>query len=125
MWTLDGVAQDDLAMYDDGTHGDDWAGDGVWGIEHAALPDGSQVTYRAQATDADGNTYRYPGQNSFKVLPPFVKKAAILFVPDAGGNNTPRTPPGSVPTTPTPWRPSAIASIPGTRSRAASRAAAS
>ena len=76
-------------MYDDGTHGDDAAGDGVWSVQHAPLPEGSQVTYRARATDADGNSYRYPGLNSFKVLPPFVKTAAILFVPDAGGNNTP------------------------------------
>ena len=89
LWTLDGVAQADLPMFDDGTHGDNWAGDGVWSVEHAPLPEGSQVTYRARATDADGNSYRYPALNSFKVLPPFVKTAAILFVPDAGGNNTP------------------------------------
>ncbi len=89
LWTLDGVAQDDLEIFDDGMHGDDWAGDGVWGVEHASLPEGSLVTYRAQAMDADGNSYRYSGLNSFKVLPRFVKKAGILFVPDAGGNNTP------------------------------------
>ena len=38
MWTLDGVAQADLPMYDDGAHGDDEAGDGVWGVQHAPLP---------------------------------------------------------------------------------------
>ena len=123
VWTLDGVAQADLPMFDDGTHGDDAAGDGVWSVQHAPLPEGSQVTYRARATDTDGNTYRYPGQNSFKVLPPFVKTAAILFVPDAGGNNTPTTPPGSGPTTPTRWMPSAIATTPGTPGSAARRAA--
>ena len=49
---------------------------------------GSQVTYRARATDTDGNTYLYPGEKSFTVLAPFAKTADILFVPDAGGNDT-------------------------------------
>ena len=89
VWMLNGIAQADLPMYDDGTHCDNAAGDGVWCAEHAPLPAGSQVTYRARATDVDGNSYRYPALNSFKVLLPFVKTAAILFVPDAGGNNTP------------------------------------
>ena len=88
VWTLDGGAQTDLPMFDDGTHGDDAAGDGVWGVQHAALPAGSQVTYRARATDTDGNTYLYPGEKSFTVLAPFAKTADILFVPDAGGNDT-------------------------------------
>jgi hypothetical protein len=89
VWTLNGIAQGDLLMYDDGTHGDAWAGDGVWSILAAPLPEGSQVDYRARATDTDGRSYRYPALNTFKVLPPFVKRSAILFVPDAGGNNTP------------------------------------
>ena len=89
VWTLDGAAQVDLQMHDDGAHGDGVAGDGVWGVRHGPLPEGSRVTYRARATDTDGLSYRYPGQNSFKVLPPFVKTAAILFVADAGGNSTP------------------------------------
>ena len=89
LWTLDGVAQADLPMFDDGTHGDTWAGDGIWSVEHAPLPEGSQVTYRVRALDTDGNSYRYPGLDSFKLLPAFVKTAAILFVPDAGSTNTP------------------------------------
>ena len=89
VWTLDGGAQGDLEMNDDGAHGDEAAGDGVWGVQLGPLPEGSRVTYRAIATDADGNSYRYPGLNSFEVLPRFVKTAGILFVPDAGGNNTP------------------------------------
>lgn len=79
----------ELPMYDDGTHGDDWAGDGVWSVQHAPLPEGSQVSYRARAIDTNGNSYRYPGLKSFKVLSAFVKTASILFVADAGGNNTP------------------------------------
>ena len=87
VWMLNGVAQADLPMFDDGAHGDDEAGDGVWGAQHAALPAGSQVTYAARATDTDGNTYLYPGQNSFAVLAPFIKTADILLVLDTGGYN--------------------------------------
>lgn len=89
VWTLNGGAQGDLEMNDKGAYGDEAAGDGVWGVQLGPLPEGSRVTYRAIATDADGNSYRYPGLNSFEVLPAFVKTAGILFVPDAGGNNTP------------------------------------
>ena len=40
--------------------------------------------------DEGGNSYRYPHRNYFRVLPPFVKTAGVLFVPDAGsGTNTP------------------------------------
>ena len=88
-WTLNGAAQDDLVM----CLGCPFTGApipaGIWGVQHAALPVGSQVVYTVVATDTDGNTYRYPGQRSFTVLPPFIKMADILFVPDAGGNNTP------------------------------------
>ncbi|MBM4430983.1 MAG: hypothetical protein FJ026_11655, partial [Chloroflexi bacterium] len=68
VWTLDGVAQPDLLMYDDGVHGDDAAGDGIYGVQHAPLPGGSQVRYRARATDSDGNIYLYPVEKSFQVL---------------------------------------------------------
>ncbi len=90
LWTLNDVAQVDLPMYDDGAHGDNSAGDGVWGVHHEALPEGSRVNYQALATDEAGNSYRNPHRNSFRVLPAFVKTAGILFVPDAGsGTNTP------------------------------------
>ncbi len=87
VWTLDGVAQPDLPMVDDGAHGDSAAGDGVWGVQHAALGAGSQVTYRVRAADTDDNT-SVSGQYSFTVLSPFVKTSDILFVPDYGGNDT-------------------------------------
>ncbi len=88
LWTLDGVAQPDLPMFDDGMHGDTVAGDGEWSIQHEPLPALRQVTYSACATDTDGNRYCHPGWGSFTVLPPFIKTADILFVPDAGGSNT-------------------------------------
>lgn len=87
-WTLDGVAQADLPMYDDGAHGDDEAGDGVWGVQHAPLPMDSQVTYATCATDVNANTYCNPNPRAFTVQSPFVKTADILFVPDIGGNDT-------------------------------------
>ncbi len=88
VWMLNGVAQTDLLMFDDGSNGDDTAGDAVWGVRHAALPEGSQVTYGARATDTDGNTYLYPGEKSFMVSAPFAKTADILFVPDRGGGTS-------------------------------------
>ena len=88
VWTLNSVAQPALPMFDDGAHDDDEAGDGVWGVQHPPLSEGSQVTYGVRATDTDGNTYLYPGEKSFMVSAPFAKTADILFVPDAGGNNT-------------------------------------
>jgi hypothetical protein len=86
LWTLNDVAQVDLPMYDDGAHGDNSAGDGIWGVHHEALPEGSRVSYQALATDEAGNNYRNPHRNSFRVLPAFVKTTGILFVPDAGAN---------------------------------------
>ena len=44
-------------MYDDGQHGDDAAGDGIYGVRHEPLAAGNAVEYRARATDTDGNTY--------------------------------------------------------------------
>ncbi len=90
VWTLNGDAQADLEMYDDGDsgHGDEVAGDDVWAVRHAPLPEDSHVTYRACVTDTEGNSYCHPGWNSFTVLPAFVAAADILFVPDAGGGDT-------------------------------------
>ena len=57
--------------------------------QHAPLPAGSQVTYPGPGDGHRWQQLSLPGQDSFSVLPPFVKTADILFVPDAGGNNTP------------------------------------
>lgn len=89
VWTLNGVPRDDLEMVDDGAHDDDAVGDGIWGVRRPPLAEGSQINYRVLAIDANGHSYRYPMQKSFKVLAPFVKTADILFVPDAGGANLP------------------------------------
>ena len=88
-WTLDGIAQADLPMADDGAHDDLGAGDGTWGARHVPLAEGSQVRYRVCATDTAGNSYCHPAQKSFKVLPAFVKRSSILFVADGGGYNPP------------------------------------
>lgn len=95
VWTLDGIAQADLSMADDGAHDDMGSGDGTWGARRAPLAEGSQVTYRVCATDTAGNNYCHPAQKSFTVLPAFVKTANILFVADGGGYNAPYAPYGT------------------------------
>ncbi len=88
-WTLDGVPQSPLSMFDDEAHGDDGTRDGTWGVTHAPLPAGSVVTYRVRAVGAGGSSYVYESQKSLTVLPAFVKTAATLLVLDAGGTNAP------------------------------------
>ncbi len=88
VWEVNGVAQPDLALFDDGMHEDEAAGDGTWGVRLGPLAAGSQVSYRVRATDTDGNTYLYPHANSFSVLPVFAKTANILFVADGGISGT-------------------------------------
>ncbi len=95
VWTAGGAGQADLQMADDGVHGDGSAGDGVWGAVHAALPEGTEVTYRACATDTDGNSACSQSGQSFTVLPAFVKTGPILFVADGGGYNAPYMPHGT------------------------------
>lgn len=89
VWKLNGVTQADLEMYDDGTHGDNAPGDQIWSLQHAPFPYASQVTYRVRADDVTGNSYAYPGEGSFRVLPAFVSGSRILLVLDAGGTNLP------------------------------------
>jgi hypothetical protein len=88
LWGIDGVAQTNFVMADDGTHNDGDAGDDQYGVQIAPLSAGSSVTYTVRATDVDGNRYTYAEMQSFQVLEPFTKTADILFVPDYGGNST-------------------------------------
>jgi hypothetical protein len=88
VWELNGVPQADALMYDDGAHGDDGAGDGVYGVQMGPFGVGDSVSYTALATDSDGSTYTYAWPNSFQVLEPFANTADILFVPDFGSNST-------------------------------------
>ena len=89
LWTLNGVTQDDLAMYDDGTHGDDWAGDGVWSIQHTPLPKAARSptgpARRMQMATATATRARTPSRCCRRSS----RRPRILFVPDAGDNNTP------------------------------------
>jgi hypothetical protein len=60
-WRLDGAANFAAAtMFDDGLHGDDAAGDGVFGAILPAAMDGSIIEYYVSATDAGAQTRNYP-----------------------------------------------------------------
>ncbi len=87
LWGIDGVAQTNLTMYDDGTHGDVSAGDDVYTVQIGPFSAGTEITYTIQATDVDINSYT-ARTDSFRVLEPFAKTADILFVPDNGGYGT-------------------------------------
>lgn len=84
-WSLDGDEQPELSMYDDGAHGDDAAGDGLYGALHPPFSAGQEIAYQAQAVDGSGNSFTYYPATSFDVLPSFSKSAPILLVADAGG----------------------------------------
>ena len=51
-----------IAMFDDGSHADGAAGDGVWGatIPQSASTNGQMVRYRISATDSTGDSSRSP-----------------------------------------------------------------
>ena len=49
-----------MSMLDDGAHGDGRAGDGVFGAEIPAQPDGQIVEFFVEATDSAGNTRTWP-----------------------------------------------------------------
>ncbi|MBM4430565.1 MAG: hypothetical protein FJ026_09510, partial [Chloroflexi bacterium] len=87
LWTCDGTPQADLALYDDGAHNDDSAGDGWYGGQIGPFPVGTQVSYQVRAVDSDGNSFTAPEPRwapSFTVLELFAKKSDILFVADDG-----------------------------------------
>lgn len=57
IWSLNGSPQPELAMVDDGQHGDDEAGDSVYGVRRQPYSAGDTVEYRSRAVDSDGNTF--------------------------------------------------------------------
>ncbi len=59
-WRLDGGSFAPVAMFDDGTHGDGAAGDGVYGAFLSAQADNAIVEYYFQATDATAHTRTWP-----------------------------------------------------------------
>jgi len=52
----------EVAMADDGLHGDGAAGDGIWGafIPESASTNGQMIRWYFRATDTDGNVSRWP-----------------------------------------------------------------
>jgi hypothetical protein len=89
VWTRDGAAQTDLAMFDDGTHGDFAGGDSRYSVQVGAFPAGTTVQYQARAADSAGNAVLHPqSPHSFKVAVPFTVTRDVLFLPDDGGNDT-------------------------------------
>lgn len=60
-WRTDGtVSFTAVAMYDDGTHGDGLAGDGIYGAFMAPEANGTVIEFFLQATDKENNTRTYP-----------------------------------------------------------------
>ncbi|HYV30380.1 MAG TPA: CotH kinase family protein, partial [Candidatus Binatia bacterium] len=67
-----------LAMFDDGAHGDGAAGDGVYGAILPARPDGTIVECYVLATDAAANSRTWPGPT----LPTGTQTANLLYQVD-------------------------------------------
>jgi len=84
VWSVDDVAQADLQMYDDGTHGDAFAGDSIWTAQVGPFAVGSYVSYRVRLTDTDANTVLAPSWYPywFQSLEPWVATADVLLVAD-------------------------------------------
>ena len=65
----------ELAMFDDGQHGDGEAGDGVYGAVIAAHPDGTIIEFYIEASDAGSNTRTWPAPSSVDGVPEQVTNA--------------------------------------------------
>ncbi len=70
-------SSDTVPAWDDGNHGDDAAGDGIWGAQIPGFPDGEELTYSFTATDtigqsttSDPGTYRVgdTGPREYRVI---------------------------------------------------------
>ncbi|MEO7317738.1 MAG: lamin tail domain-containing protein, partial [Chthoniobacteraceae bacterium] len=59
-WRVDGGSFTTTAMFDDGTHGDGAAGDGVYGVILSPQGNGVIVEFYFQATDATAHTRTWP-----------------------------------------------------------------
>lgn len=82
VWSLDGVPQTAVRMYDDGYHADYGAGDAYYGVQISPLPARARLSFTARAIDSDNNTYTYPYPYSCEVLPVFAKTSDVLLVTD-------------------------------------------
>lgn len=65
--TVPGVT---LTMFDDGTHGDGAAGDGVYGVQLPAFASGTQISYSIQVKDSTGATTTLANAGSYTVTLP-------------------------------------------------------
>ena len=83
VYSVDGVGQAPLEMYDDGAHNDDGAGDEVWGVQIGPYPAGTVIEFQVEAEDISGNTIlapQYPVR--IEVIAPFVPTSDLLVVAD-------------------------------------------
>src|SRR5438874_1994509 len=71
-------------MFDDGTHGDGLAGDGIYSATLPAQPDSTVVEFSLQARDLENNLRTYPA-----FIPPTnsVRTANLLYQVDSGAYN--------------------------------------
>ncbi|MDI6792700.1 MAG: clostripain-related cysteine peptidase, partial [bacterium] len=83
VYSVDGVAQAPLMMYDDGAHNDEASGDDIWGIEIGLYPVGTIIEFQVQAEDISGNTVLAPQEPiRIEVIGPFVPTTDLLVVFD-------------------------------------------
>src|SRR5256714_4637566 len=73
-----------VPMFDDGTHGDGLAGDGIYGAIIPAQPDSTVVEFFLQARDLENNLRTYPA-----FIPPTnsARTANLLYQVDSGAYN--------------------------------------
>jgi hypothetical protein len=85
VWTLDGVAQSELTLYDDGQHDDGEAGDGLFAAHLGPFPESSVVGYRFRIRDTAGSEIVAPlAEGIIRVQGPFVRAGDVLLVLDQG-----------------------------------------
>ena len=87
VYSVNDQAQGNLAMYDDGNHNDDAAGDDIWGVRIGPYPAGTIITYQVRAQDIAGNTILAPQEPAqAEVMGPFVQTTNLLLVGDYKSN---------------------------------------
>ena len=111
VWTLNGAARPTCRCIDDGAHGDDAAGDGVWGVQHRTAASG-------QPGDLPRPRHRHRRQHlsstRIRAASRCWRRSSRPPTCSSCRTTAATTPPGSGPTTPTPWTPWATPTTPGT-----------
>ncbi|HHX66283.1 MAG TPA: DNRLRE domain-containing protein, partial [Chloroflexi bacterium] len=89
VWTLNGAPQTELGLYDDGQHGDEEAGDGIYGGSLGPFPESSVIGYRFRIRDTAGNEILAPlVEGVIRVQGPFARTEDVLLVLDQGPQST-------------------------------------